>query len=83
MLRRILSRRGNSVAYIYRDDDSQGNALDGRNAYAITFAKGELPPVRGFWSLTLYNEEHFFHANALNRYSLGTKNKSLEYNEDG
>jgi hypothetical protein len=35
------------------------------------------------WSLTLYDEYHFFHPNALNRYSLGTKNKTLKYNADG
>src|SRR5207245_9798996 len=36
-----------------------------------------------FWSLTLYNAEHFFNPNPLNRYSLGTKNKTLKYNADG
>jgi hypothetical protein len=49
----------------------------------VTFAKGEAPPVNGFWSLTVYNKEHLFEANALNRFSLGTKSKSLKYNEDG
>jgi hypothetical protein len=39
--------------------------------------------VKGFWSLTLYDAEHFFHPNELNRYSLGTKNKTLKYNADG
>jgi hypothetical protein len=39
--------------------------------------------VFGFWSLTLYNAEHFFHPNAPNRYSLGTKNKTLKLNPDG
>jgi hypothetical protein len=42
-----------------------------------------VPPVHGFWSLTLYDPNHFFHPNALNRYSLGTKNKDLKYNADG
>lgn len=37
----------------------------------------------GFWSLTLYNEHHFFHPNDLRRYSLGTKNKDLKRNADG
>ena len=41
------------------DDDSQGKQLNGRNIYAITFAKGQLPPVKGFWSLTLYNDLPF------------------------
>lgn len=49
----------------------------------ITFAKDQTPPVNGFWSLTLYNEHHFFAPNDLKRYSLGTKNKALKYNPDG
>ena len=39
--------------------------------------------MNGFWSLTLYNEHHFFSPNALKRYSLGTKNKALKTNADG
>jgi hypothetical protein len=49
----------------------------------VTFKKGQLPPVKGFWSLTLYNEHHFFHPNDLKRYSLGTKNKTLQLGPDG
>ena len=69
--------------YIYTDDDSQGKQLSGQNTYAITFAERPVPPVKGFWSLTLYNDVHFFNPNPLNRYSLGTKNKNLTYNADG
>jgi hypothetical protein len=69
--------------YIYTDNDNQGRQLNGQNGYAITFAKGQTPPVKGFWSLTLYNDVHLFHPNALKRYSLGTKNKNLKYNADG
>jgi hypothetical protein len=43
----------------------------------VTFPEGQLPPVNGFWSLTLYNKEHLFEPNALKRFSLGTKSKSL------
>jgi hypothetical protein len=49
----------------------------------VTFAKDQTPPVNGFWSLTLYNEYHFFAPNDLKRYSLGTKNKTLKTNPDG
>jgi hypothetical protein len=49
----------------------------------VTFPKGQLPPVKGFWSLTLYNAHHFFSPNEQKRYSLGTKNKTLKYNDDG
>jgi hypothetical protein len=67
--------------YIYTDDDSSGKQLNGQNSYAVTFAK--VPPVKGFWSLTLYNDVHFFNPNPLKRYSLGTKNKTLKFNADG
>ena len=69
--------------YIYTDFDSTGERLNGAHAYTVTFKNGEIPPVNGFWSLTLYNEEHFFSPNPLNRYSLGTKNKSLKFGADG
>ncbi|WP_414656024.1 DUF1214 domain-containing protein [Flavobacterium sp.] len=49
----------------------------------ITFTKGQTPPVKGFCSLTLYDEHHFFASNELKRYSLGTKNKNLKYNAHG
>ena len=73
----------NETKYIYRDYDSQGQQLNGHSTYTITFAKGQTPPVKGFWSLTLYNAQHFFNPNPLGRFSLGTKNKSLKYNADG
>jgi hypothetical protein len=68
--------------YIYTDVDAGGKRLHGVNRYTVTFPTGQLPPVDGFWSLTLYNKEHLFEPNALNRFSLGTKSKSLKYNPD-
>jgi hypothetical protein len=73
----------NETRYIYTDYDSDGQRLSGANRYTVSFAKGGLPPVNGFWSLTLYNKEHLFEPNRLDRFSLGTKNKSLKYNPDG
>ena len=55
----------------------------GKSSYEVTFPKGQLPPAKGFWSLTVYNPEHFFYPNALKRFALGTKNKTLKYNDDG
>jgi hypothetical protein len=71
------------TTYFYQDLDEHGERLDGSRSYSVTFRPGGLPPVRGFWSLTLYNEHHFFHPNELNRYSLGTKNKNLHHAADG
>jgi hypothetical protein len=79
----ILVNAPNETKYYYQDLDMTGARLNGANRYTVTFAKGETPPVNGFWSLTLYNEHHFFAPNELKRYSLGTKNKDLKYNSDG
>lgn len=79
----MFDNKPSETQYFYTDDESSGTPLDGNGLYEITFAAGELPPVRGFWSMTLYNEHHFFHPNELNRFSLGTKNKSLKLNDDG
>jgi hypothetical protein len=69
--------------YIFTDTDTPGDQLDGNSLYSITFPKGQVPPVNGFWSLTLYNQYHFFNPNTLHRFSLGTKNKTLQYSANG
>ena len=79
----MYDNKPEETKYIYRDYDSQGKQLDGKNNYTVTFPKGQLPPVKGFWSLTLYNEYHLLNLNPLKRYALGTKNKTLQYNSDG
>src|SRR5262249_54439997 len=79
----MFDNKPNETQYFYTDFDSDGHQLEGHGNYQIRFAKGQEPPVNGFWSLTLYNDKHLFHANDLNRYSLGTKNKTLKRNSDG
>jgi len=61
---------------------TDGKPYDGTNKYVMHFDKGELPPVRGFWSLTMYNAEFFFVDNPLNRYTLSERNH-LKFNVDG
>ncbi len=73
----------NETLYFYTDYDSRRTRLTGVESYEVTFAAGQLPPVDGFWSLTMYDDDHFFYPNELGRYSLGTKKKSLKYSEDG
>ena len=48
----------------------------------LHFEKSELPPVRAFWSLTLYNERQFFAANPINRHAIGDRD-ALKFNADG
>jgi len=62
--------------------DSTGQTLNGANKYVVRFPKGQMPPVRGFWSLTMYDAQYFFVANPLNRYTLSQRNK-LKADPDG
>lgn len=57
-------------------------AYDGGEKYVMTFQKGLEPPVSGFWSLTMYDENYFFVDNPLNRYSISQR-QPLKYNDDG
>lgn len=62
--------------------DSDGNPLNGKHRYVVRFEKGQLPPVRAFWSLTVYNADHFFVDNPIDRYALHG-NDPLRYDADG
>ena len=79
----MFDNRPTETQYFYTDFDGAGAQLDGTQRYEITFPAGQLPPVKGFWSLTLYNKHHLFSENALKRYSLGTKNRDLVRGSDG
>ncbi len=62
--------------------DADGNDYDGARKYVMRFTKGQLPAVKGFWSLTMYDADFFFVANPLNRYSISARQK-LKENADG
>jgi hypothetical protein len=79
----ILVNKPLETKYFYQDLDDAGQRLNGANRYIVTFANGQIPPVKGFWSLTMYNRHHFFEPNAIKRYSVGTKNKDLQKAADG
>ena len=61
---------------------ADGDAYDGAHTYVMRFPKGQLPPARGFWSLTMYNAEYFFVPNVLHRYSISAR-QNLKANPDG
>ena len=55
---------------------------DGKYKYVLRFEKGQLPPVKGFWSLTMYDEHMFFVGNPINRYSMSVRTNP-KYEPDG
>lgn len=62
--------------------DGDGTTLNGSNNYVIRFPKGQLPPAKAFWSLTMYNAKHFFVANSIDRYAIGDRDR-LKFGDDG
>ncbi|MFO1130891.1 MAG: DUF1254 domain-containing protein [Hyphomicrobiales bacterium] len=57
-------------------------SYDGAHQYVMRFPKGKLPPVKGFWSLTMYDEQMFFVANPINRYSMSIRTNPV-FDADG
>ncbi len=57
--------------------DADGKALDGSSGkYAITFPKGQTPPVGAFWSITMYDaKKRLMVENSINRYKIGSADK--------
>jgi hypothetical protein len=63
---------------------SDGEKFSSDKKYVLHFNKDEIPPVNGFWSLTMYNDKMLFAANPINRYSLGSlSDPPLIKNSDG
>jgi len=76
------ANRPQDAVYPTSEVDAEGKPYSGANQYVMHFDKGQLPPAKGFWSLTMYNGEYFFVANPLNRYSISAR-QNLKANADG
>lgn len=59
-----------------------GQEYSGANSYVMHFNKDEMPPVNGFWSITMYNAQYFFVDNPLNRYNVSSRSQ-FKSNPDG
>ena len=71
------------AVYPISQKDTNGNDYNGaEHKYGLHFDEGQFPPVKGFWSLTLYDEANFLAANPLNRYTLSQRDKFVT-NSDG
>jgi hypothetical protein len=68
--------------YPFNVADDSGKPLDGANAYMLHFDKGNVPPAKAFWSVTLYDSEGFQVANPLNRFAVSSW-MPFKYNADG
>lgn len=71
--------------YLSMPTDADGKPLDGsQTSYTLTFAKGQVPPVKYFWSITMYNiPQRLLVENPIKRYSIGSSTPGLKFNDDG
>lgn len=76
------ANRPQDAVYPTSKADAAGQPYNGANKYVVHFAKDQLPPAEGFWSLTMYDEGYFFVDNPLNRYTLSQRD-NLTRNPDG
>lgn len=55
--------------------DSEGHSLNGANNYTLRFEKGKTPPVKAFWSITVYDQDGYLVPNSIGRQALGDRDK--------
>ncbi len=82
----LFGNSGAEAIYFGYFVDADGKPLDASKAsYNLTFPKGQLPPVKAFWSLTMYDgKTQLLVANPLKRYLLNsTMLKSFKWDKDG
>jgi len=71
--------------YLSMPTDANHALLDGsKNAYTLHFAKDQMPPVKFFWSITMYSlPDRYLVENPIKRYSIGSSTLGLKQNDDG
>ncbi|TFV96026.1 DUF1254 domain-containing protein [Algoriphagus kandeliae] len=79
---------GNNLEEAYYPEatvDADGEDLDGsKHNYTVHFEADRLPPVKAFWSFTMYKlPEQLLVANEIDRYIIASNTKGLKYNPDG
>jgi hypothetical protein len=82
----IVGLHGNlpkDVVHEMTGTDVTERPLDGSRRYVLHFGKGEEPPVKAFWSVTMYDSNHFLAPNAIHRYEISPKRAPVTYNSDG
>ena len=82
----IYGNNPEEAMYPLTTKDGTGAVLDaGKHNYTLTFAKGKLPPVNAFWSVTMYDgRTQLLIENPINRYLINSPMlPSMKKNTDG
>jgi hypothetical protein len=80
----MLGLYGNSIEeadYTPYLKDKDGKPISGKNRYVIHL--NPPPPVKYFWSLTMYDSKQLLVANPINRYKISSVSEGIVKNSDG
>jgi len=76
------ANRPQDAVYPTSEAGADGKPYLGTDRYVLHFEKGQLPPAKAFWSITMYDADYFFVANPLSRYTVSSRDELVE-NADG
>ncbi|KCV60774.1 MULTISPECIES: DUF1254 domain-containing protein [Bordetella] len=80
----IYGNTADEAIYLTIGEDAQGRPLDGARAYELRFASGRQPPVRFFWSISVYAlPARGLVDNPIDRYAIGSRTKGIKRGRDG
>jgi hypothetical protein len=74
--------RPHDVVYPTAFLDGDDKPLDSANRYVLHFDKGQTPPTKATWSVSLYDPQGYYVPNTINRYNLAMW-MPLTYNANG
>lgn len=79
----IFVNRPNEAKYFYLELDADRQVLNGGQRYQLTFPKDQIPTHDGYWSVTIYDENHRLVDHANQPASIVGTSQSTRRNADG
>lgn len=76
------ANRVEDAIYPNTEIDSRGDRLHGDHRYQLRFAPDQIPPVRSFWSVTVYDSEGYLLDTGTDRHGINSQS-DLAFNPDG
>ena len=71
------------AVYMSTEYDVDSEFLEGSAVYRIHFGPDDLPPVEGFWSITLYGMDGFLPASVGGKHAIGDRDNLVRDEEGG
>jgi len=79
----IISNDPSDAIYFNTHADADGNTLNGANKYTLHFGSNQLPEVKYFWSLTMYDLTNNLVPNPIDRWAIGSLAGGYQKAADG